>query len=68
MGDWVIIAPTRWKLRKAVRMVNVTLNRLGVALHSDKTFIGRAMCGFNFLGCSIKTNNRVYYLRLPVKI
>ncbi len=42
MDDWIIIAPTRWKLRKAIRRVNQTLNELRVEQHPDKTTIGRA--------------------------
>ena len=30
MDDWIVIAPTRWKLRSAVRIVNETLNVLKV--------------------------------------
>ncbi len=29
MDDWVVIAPTRWKLRSAIRIVNRTLNLRG---------------------------------------
>jgi hypothetical protein len=50
MDDWVIIAPSRWKLRKAVRVVNQTLSELRVEQHPDKTFIGRAERGISFLG------------------
>ena len=50
MDDWVIIAPNRWKLRKAVYRVNQVLNALKVEKHPDKTFIGRADKGFDFLG------------------
>ncbi|MCP4267247.1 MAG: hypothetical protein GY777_17030 [Candidatus Brocadiaceae bacterium] len=35
MDDWVVIAPTRWKLRSAVRIVNETLNVLKVKKHPD---------------------------------
>ena len=41
MDDWIVIAPTRWKLRSAVRIVNETLNMLNDEQHPDKTFIGR---------------------------
>jgi len=54
MDDWVIIAPTRWKLRRTVRIVNETLNLLKVEKHPDKTFIGRAERGFDFLGYFMK--------------
>jgi hypothetical protein len=41
MDDWVILAPTRWSLRRAVRVVIETLRELRVEQHPDKTFIGR---------------------------
>ena len=50
MDDWVILAPTRWKLRRAIRLVNETPVALKLAQHPDKTFIGRASRGFDFLG------------------
>jgi len=50
MDDWVILAPTRWKLRQAIRIVNQTLAELKVQQHPDKTFIGRTGRGFAFLG------------------
>jgi RNA-directed DNA polymerase len=50
MDDWVVLAPTRWKLRQAVRIVNETLAKLHVQQHPDKTFIGRTERGFAFLG------------------
>jgi len=50
MDDWIIVAPNRWKLRKAVRIVNQVLDSLKVEKHPDKTFIGRTEKGFDFLG------------------
>ncbi len=50
MDDWVVIAPTRWKLRRAVATVNRVLTSLLLEKHPDKTFIGRAEKGFTFLG------------------
>jgi hypothetical protein len=50
MDDWVILAPTRWKLREAIRLVNQTLAELHVEQHPDETFIGRISRGFEFLG------------------
>ncbi|MGO9915067.1 MAG: hypothetical protein ACLQIB_10180 [Isosphaeraceae bacterium] len=50
MDDWVILAPTRWKLRAAIRLINQTLAELHVVQHPDKTFIGRISRGFDFLG------------------
>ena len=50
MDDWVVLAPTRWKLRAAVQIVNRTLDELKVEQHPDKTYIGRSSHGFDFLG------------------
>jgi hypothetical protein len=53
MDDIVVLAPTRWRLRAAVRQVQQTLTTLGLATHPDKTFIGRVERGFDFLGYHI---------------
>ncbi len=37
MDDWVVLAPTRWKLRQAVRIVNETLAELKVQFSSIQT-------------------------------
>jgi hypothetical protein len=50
MDDVVVLAPTRWKLRRAVKVLNETLAALGLEKHPDKTFIGRVERGFDFLG------------------
>jgi hypothetical protein len=50
----VILAPTRWKLRDAIRLVNQTLAELHVEQHPDKTFIGRISRGFDFLDYAFK--------------
>jgi hypothetical protein len=49
MDDWLILAPTRWKLRAAVRLLNETLAELHVHEHPDKTFICRCNRGLDFL-------------------
>ena len=54
MDDILILAPTRWKLRKAIRMLNQTFNELKLEQHPDKTLIGRTEHGFEFLGYLIK--------------
>jgi len=41
----VILAPTRWKLRAATRLVNETLAELKLQQHPEKTFIGRVSRG-----------------------
>ncbi|MDM8515807.1 reverse transcriptase/maturase family protein [Desulfobacterales bacterium HSG16] len=54
MDDWVVIAPSRWKLRKVVSVVNQVLSVLKVEIHPDKTYIGRVEKGFSFLGYFLK--------------
>ena len=53
MDDIVVLAPTRWKLRAAVKVVNQVLASLCLAKHPDKTFIGRIDKGFDWLGYHI---------------
>jgi RNA-directed DNA polymerase len=50
MDDILILAPTRWKLKKAIRVLNQTFNELRLEQHPDKTLIGRTERGFDFLG------------------
>jgi RNA-directed DNA polymerase len=50
MDDILILAPTRWKLRRAVKTLNETFTALKLEKHPDKTFIGRIEKGFDFLG------------------
>ena len=47
MDDILVLAPTRWRLRKAV---NEVLGSLCLLKHPDKTFVGRTERGFDFLG------------------
>jgi hypothetical protein len=54
MDDILILAPTRWKLRKAIRLLNQTFSELNLKKHSDKTMIGRVERGFDFLGYYLK--------------
>ena len=50
MDDILVLAPTRWKLRRAVKVLNETFTVLQLEKHPDKTFIGRIEKGFDFLG------------------
>jgi len=50
MDDILILAPTHWQLRRAVKVVNQILGALSLEKHPDKTFIGRIERGFDFLG------------------
>jgi hypothetical protein len=55
MDDILVLAPTRWKLRRAVKAVNQVLACLGLDQHPEKTFIGRVERGFDFLGYHFST-------------
>ena len=48
MDDILILAPTRWKLRKAIRVLNQTFNELKLEKHPEKTLIGKVEGGFDF--------------------
>jgi hypothetical protein len=50
MDDILVLAPTRWKLRKAVTVVNQVRTSLQLDKHPAQTFIGRIAKGFDFLG------------------
>lgn len=50
MDDIIVLSPSRRKLRKAIRTVNQHFAALKVQQHPDKTSIGRAANGFDFLG------------------
>lgn len=48
--DWVILAKTRWHLKKAIKKCNQILEKLKLKKHPDKTFIGYVKKQFDFLG------------------
>jgi RNA-directed DNA polymerase len=50
MDDVLILAPTRWRLRKAIRVLQGIFTRLKLRTRTDKTSIGRIEKGFDFLG------------------
>lgn len=50
MDDIVILAPSRWQLRRAVACLQKIFAQLKLSTHPDKTFIGRIDRGFDFLG------------------
>ncbi|MFT6949604.1 MAG: RNA-directed DNA polymerase, partial [Paraglaciecola sp.] len=50
MDDVIVLAKTRWHLRKAVRIVNQHFHQLKVEQAPDKTFIGKISKGWDFLG------------------
>jgi RNA-directed DNA polymerase len=50
MDDVLVLARSRWQLRRAVKVVNQALAALSLEKHPDKTFVGRIERGFDFLG------------------
>jgi hypothetical protein len=50
MDDFLILSRTRWKLRKAVKQLNIFFNLGGFEQHPDKTQLGRLSSGFDWLG------------------
>ena len=66
MDDWVVLAPTRWKLRVAISTVNQTLAALKVEQHPDKTFIGRISRGFDFLGYRFQSDGLIGVARQTI--
>jgi hypothetical protein len=60
MDDVVVLAKTRWQLRRAVRTLNQVFTPLGLEHHPDKTFIGRIERGLDFLG--------YHFSRAPLRV
>ena len=50
MDDILVLAPTRWKLHQAVKVLNQLFAALRLDKHPDKTFIGSSAKGCDFLG------------------
>lgn len=50
MDDFLILAPTRWSLRRAVRGLNRLMEEYGFTLHPDKTQLGYTARGFDWMG------------------
>jgi hypothetical protein len=57
MDDVLVLTPSRWKLRRAVRLVNETLASLGLAKAPAKTYIGRIAKGFSWRGYHLGSGN-----------
>ncbi len=50
MDDLLILAQTRWQLKRAVAQMNQGFAEAHLKQHPDKTFIGRVGKGFDWLG------------------
>ncbi len=53
MDDYLIFAPTRHKLKTALRAMYRVLEQLKLNVHPDKRYIGKTQRGFDFLGYRI---------------
>ena len=59
MDDIVLLARTRWELRRAIAALHEEIAALGLRLHRVKRFIGRTTQGFDFLGYQIRAGARL---------
>jgi RNA-directed DNA polymerase len=59
MDDIVLLARTRWELRRAIAALHEEIAALGLRLHRAKRFIGRTTLGFDFLGYQIRAGARL---------
>ena len=50
MDDIVLLARTRWQLRRAIAELHACLRPLHLRHHPEKRFIGKLSRGFDFLG------------------
>ncbi len=53
MDDLLVLAPSRPRLREAVKRLHGLFAELRLRMHPDKTFVGRWEKGFEFLGLRI---------------
>ncbi|EJK2991234.1 transposase [Vibrio cholerae] len=59
MDDFIILARSRWRLRRAIATLRSHLAEGGFSLHPDKTQIGRLTKGFDWLGGWYNEQGRV---------
>ena len=59
MDDFVIMAPTRHRLRRAIKEVPAAVARLGLCLHATKRCIGKLSNGFDFLGYRVVSGRKL---------
>ena len=67
MDDFVILTKTRWKLRKAIKIMHSILSDLKLRLHPEKQSIGKLRKGFSFLGYTFQTNRQLKASKESVK-
>lgn len=60
MDDWIMLAKTRWHLKKALKKCNQVLTSLKLLKHPDKTFLGYVCKSFDFLGFKFNHNDVIH--------
>lgn len=53
MDDFIILAKSRWQLKRQVKSLNRFFNEYQFCQHPDKTFIGRTAKGFDWMGAQL---------------
>ena len=64
--DFVVMTPTEWQAKEALRQIQLVMNKLGLMLHPEKTRmvdLRRGKGSFVFLGCTIRKKRSI--LRNP---
>ena len=59
MDDIVLLARTRWQLRRAIKALYAILRPLDLRLHRSKRFIGKTTHGFDFLGYQLHPDRKL---------
>jgi hypothetical protein len=59
VDDIVLLARTRWELRRAISALHQEIAAFGLQLHCIKCFIGHRTQGFDFLGDQIRAGARL---------
>jgi RNA-directed DNA polymerase len=60
MDDVILLAKSRWKLRRAIAALHAVLRPLHLRLHREqKRFIGRTSTGFDFLGYTLQSGRKL---------
>ena len=59
MDDFVIMVPTRHKLRRAIEEVHAVMGDLGLRLHATKRCIGKLSNSLDFLGYRVVPGRRL---------
>ena len=59
MDDFVLLAHTRWSLRKAIARVYRVMQDLALRLHEQKRSVGKIRKGFSFLGYRVQPGRRL---------